>query len=125
MNKIKCMVLLFGFILPTAFGFANSELTTEKDGVGTIVINKSGNDGFDRSATISASINGHYLNVFFSESLGEVSVEISTVSGTTISFTIVQTPTGYQCHIPNTGNYIVTFTLQNGDEYYGEFEVIN
>ena len=27
--------------------------------------------------------------------------------------------------IPNTGDYIVTFTLPNGDEYYGEFTVTN
>ena len=38
-NKFKIILLLLGIILPTAFGLANSELTTEKDGVGTIVIN--------------------------------------------------------------------------------------
>ena len=26
-------------------------------------------------------------------------------------------------YIPNTGSYVVTFTLPNGDQYYGEFEV--
>ena len=24
---------------------------------------------------------------------------------------------------PNTGSYVITFTLPNGDQYYGEFEV--
>jgi hypothetical protein len=33
------------------------------------------------------------------------------------------TPNGYQYYIPNTGDYIVTFTLENGDVYYGEFTV--
>lgn len=32
---------------------------------------------------------------------------------------IVQTPTGYQYYIPSSGSYVVTFTLQNDDEYYG------
>ena len=33
------------------------------------------------------------------------------------------TPNGLQFYIPNTGDYIVNFTLPNGDEYYGEFTV--
>ena len=116
-------MLLLGIILPTAFIYANSKHTTEQDGVGTIVINKSDNNGQDKGHSISASINGHTLTVVFSQNLGEVSVEISTASGATISYTVVQTPTGYQYYIPNAGSYIVTFTLPNGDEYYGEFEV--
>lgn len=43
MNKIKRFVLLLGIILPVTFVFANSELTTTKDGVGTIIINKAKN----------------------------------------------------------------------------------
>jgi hypothetical protein len=30
---------------------------------------------------------------------------------------------GIANHIPLAGDYIVTFTLPNGDEYYGEFTV--
>ena len=26
-------------------------------------------------------------------------------------------------YLPQTGDYIITFTLANGDEYYGEFTV--
>ena len=32
-------------------------------------------------------------------------------------------PNGVMFYIPNTGSYVVTFTLPNGDQYYGEFEV--
>ncbi len=35
----------------------------------------------------------------------------------------VPTPNGLQVYIPNDGNYIVTFTLSNGDVYAGEFTV--
>ena len=35
----------------------------------------------------------------------------------------VQTPDCYQFYLPLTGDYIITFTLANGDEYYGEFTV--
>lgn len=63
------------------------------------------------------------LTVAFTENLGQVTVEISTASGTFVEFASVLTPNGLQIYIPNAGDYIVTFTLPDGDEYYGEFTV--
>ena len=80
-------------------------------------------DRYNVAASISADINGHNLTVAFSQNLGEVSIDISTASGATIFCLSVQTPTGYQYYIPTTGSYVITFTLPNGDEYYGEFVV--
>ena len=37
--------------------------------------------------------------------------------------TSTATPNCVIFYITNTGSYIVTFFLPNGDEYYGEFEV--
>ena len=82
-----------------------------------------GNNSNDRGQSINTFINGHSLTVAFSQNLGEVSIDISTASGATIFCLSVQTPTGYQYYIPTTGSYVITFTLPNGDEYYGEFEV--
>ena len=79
--------------------------------------------GLDKSNTITALINGHVLSVVFSENLGQVSVEVTTTSGATVQCVSLQTPNGLQIYISNAGNYIVTFTLPNGDEYYGEFTV--
>jgi len=123
MNKIKRFVLLLGIILPVTFVFANSELTTTKDGVGTIIINKSKNTEFDRSSSISASIDGHTLTIVFTENLGQVSIEVSYASGGEVETTSIYTPSGVIIYIPYSGSYIVTFTLPNGDEYYGAFEV--
>ena len=123
MNRIKCIVLLLGIILPTAFSFANSGLTTEKDGVETIVINQNSNNGEDRSGSISASIDSHILTVSFTENLGQVTIRILNENNISIDCITTPTPTGYQIYIPSAGRYIVTFTLPNGDEYYGEFEV--
>lgn len=69
------------------------------------------------------SIYDHVLSVMFSENLGQVAVEVSTTSGTQVDCLSVLTPNGLQFYIPNSGNYIVTFTFSNGDEYYGEFTV--
>jgi len=74
-------------------------------------------------SSISAYINGNVLTVVFPRSLGEVMVEVATIEGSSVYYSLIQTPTGYQIYIPSTGNFSVTFTLQNGNMYYAEFEV--
>ena len=75
---------------------------------------------------IHASINGDMFTATFLEDLGSVSVSISTAGGGSVfDQAILHTPNGIGCHLPNVGDYIVTFTLSNGDEYYGEFTVID
>lgn len=123
MNKIKRFMLLLGIILPVTFVFANSELSAEKDGVNPVVINKISNTGNDRSSSILASIDGHTLTIVFTENLGQVSIEVSYASGGEVETSSIYTPSGVFIYIPYSGSYIVTFTLPNGDEYYGEFEV--
>ena len=123
MNKIKRFMLLLGIILPVTFVFANSELSAEKDGVNPVVINKISNTGNDRSSSILASIDGHTLTIVFTENLGQVSIEVSYASGNEVETTSIYTPSGVIIYIPYSGSYIVTFTLPNGDEYYGESDV--
>lgn len=124
-NKFKIILLLLGIILPTAFGLANSGLTTEKDGDGLIVINQNSTNGEDRSSSISASIDGHSLYVSFLQNIGQVTIEISNIFGVTLNIEATDTPSGYMYYIPLTGHYTVTFTLENGDEYYGEFDILD
>lgn len=76
-----------------------------------------------RSNAINASIGGHTLTVVFTENLGQVGVEVTTSSGGYVQANSCITPNGIQFYIPLAGDYIVTFTLANGDVYYGEFTV--
>jgi hypothetical protein len=126
MKKITTLVLMLCLTLSGALYPAYGTAGTEKEkgeGTPTIIIIKSQHGGTDKSGSIVPSIEGHTLTVVFSENLGQVTIEVSTVSGTSVHFTSTPTPNGVQCYIPNTGDYIVTFTLTNGDEYYGEFTV--
>ena len=107
--KNKLLVLLLGIIFPTVWCGAN--VITQFDGYSHIIIKEGILQGFPKGSTINATISGHLLTVSFTQNIGQVAVEITT--------------TGFQCYIPNAGDYIVTFTLSNGDEYYGEFEVLN
>ena len=61
----------------------------------------------------------------FTENLGQVTVEVSRTSGGETQVESTPTPNGVLFYIYDTGSYIVTFTLPNGDEYYGEFEVMD
>ena len=69
------------------------------------------------------SINGHALSVVFTENLGTVHVEVTDTNSGFVDLTDMHTPNGYNAYIHHAGSYVVTITLGNGDEYYGEFEV--
>ena len=125
MEKLTKMVLLLCLALSGAFCHANgtARTETERDGTSIVTIAKAQHGGIDKSGSIMPTLNGHTLTIVFTENLGQVTIEISTVSGTSVHFTSTPTPNGVQCYIPNAGDYVVTFTLANGDEYYGEFTI--
>lgn len=120
---LKKIFMLTGLMFGIVLGYPKETIIHINDGEEIVLIAKSAHGSAPKTQTISASIIGHTLTVAFSKNLGEVSIEISTASGATICCLSVQTPTGYQYYIPSSGNYVVTFTLQNGDEYLGEFVV--
>ena len=112
-------------ILSGAFCYANT--ITEKDGhpVSIELKESTGVSSSDKSNAITPFINGHVLVVAFCENLGQVSVEVATAAGASVQCLSVLTPNGLQVYIPNTGNYVVTITLSNGDVYAGEFTVMD
>lgn len=127
MNKMLKLVLMLCLTLSGAWCYAHGVARTEKekgrDGLPIDVIESTSFAGADKSNAIVPIIEGHVLTVAFSENLGQVSVEVATAAGATVQCLSVLTPNGLQAYIPNVGNYIITFTLSNGDEYYGEFTV--
>ena len=120
-SKIKQFVLLLGFLLPTLWG--NALGTVSNDGFSHITIHETTVQSHPKTNSILASINGHTLTVTFTENLGNVQIDITTASGGAVCYGHVWTPDSYIAYIYSTGSYVVTITLENGDEYYGEFEV--
>lgn len=127
MYKLKEMILMLCFILSGALCYAHGEARMEnkKEGDDLILVFKEiiTYGGLDKSNAITPTINGHVLTVVFNENLGQVSVEVATDAGASVQCLSVLTPNGLQVYIPNTGNYVVTITLSNGDVYAGEFTV--
>ena len=93
------------------------------DGFSHIAIMERNVQGSPKGSSIEATINGHSLTVVFTENLGNVQIEVTDSTGGTVDYWDIWTPNGYIVYIYDTGSYVVTFTLPNGDEYYGEFEV--
>ena len=119
--KIKQFVLLIGLLFSTAWSSAS--ITKFTDGHSHIQIKEAMVQSIPKGSSIQAFIDGHYLSVSFTENLGQVAIEITTDTGSTVSTIAMTTPNGYVFYIALAGDYIVTFTLPNGDEYYGEFTV--
>ena len=121
LHRLKHLVLLVGFLMPTIWCIATGFI--KADGYSGIPIKELGTHNHPKTSSIQASIDGHVLMVVFLENLGQVSIEISRVPTGETQIQSTHTPDGVEFYIFTTGNYIVTFTLPNGDEYYGEFSV--
>ena len=122
--NLKIIVMLLGLLLPT-IGYQAKEINV-RDGNSSIVVKEAHVSSTPKGSTIQASIDGHWLTVTFTQDIGTLTMELDKVSGPMIfSYPTVVTPDSYQFYLPLTGDYIITFTLANGDEYYGEFTVTN
>ena len=119
----KTIVLLLSLMMPAVWYGAYG--TCSMDGHSNILIKEGNVQGSPKGSTIQASIDGHTLTVVFTENLGQVAVEITTATGATVEYLWTTTPNGLQTYLTLAGDYIITFTLPNGDEYYGEFTVMD
>ena len=120
-TKFKQFIMLFGFVISTTVGIANG--LNQFGSPSVITIKNRVVQGIPKGSSIQATIDGHTLSVVFLEDLGQVAIEITDDGGGDVETTSLNTPNGIGFYIPLTGSYIITFTLPNGDEYYGEFEV--
>ena len=121
-TTFRFLLLLTVLFLPTTWCGANSN--SSYDGYSNILIKESQIQGTPKGSTIQASIDGHWLTVTFTQNIGTLAMELEKVSGAVIfNYSAVPTPDTYQFYLNQTGDYIITFTLSNGDEYYGEFTV--
>ena len=125
MRKLKKVLIAMFLISSVMSGFASVDYTTKNDEGTSIIIKKRNGQGSTPDKDdpcITASISGHTLSVNFANAIGLVDVEVSNSTGTVQSFAVV-TPDNVQTYITASGSYTVTFTLSNGDEYYGNFVV--
>ena len=117
------LCLILSGALCYASGVTRMENEKGKDEIPIEVIERATHGGSEKGSSIQATIDGHTLTVVFTENLGQVAIDVTTATGTIVQIYWMNTPDGLQSYMANTGDYIITFTLTNGDEYYGEFTV--
>lgn len=127
MLKFKNLThILLLLVTMTSALWCNATTIISTDGYSAIQINDTYVNSTPKGNTIQASIDGHWLSVTFTQDIGTLTMELEKVSGPVIfNYPTVPTPDSYQFYLNQTGDYIITFTLSNGDEYYGEFTVTN
>ena len=128
MQKISTWVLMLCLTLSGAWCFAHGAARTENwkgRDLPIQLIESSSQSCSDKGNAIVPTLHGHVLSIVFTENIGEVAIEISTSAGVIVESHWTITPNGLQTYIPQTGDYIITFTLSNGDSYYGEFTVMD
>ena len=124
MQKIKTKPLLLLLSCVMLITYYKAGASCLQKGNHPIEINEVQVQSTPKGSAIQASIDGHYLSVTFTQNIGEVTMELDKVSGPMVfSYPLVGTPDSFQFYLSQTGDYIITFTLSNGDEYYGEFTV--
>lgn len=122
-EKVLMLCLVLSGVLSYAYGVVGTENQKGTDGVPIDLIKSTGLSGLDKSNSIITTLINNVVTVTFTENLGEVAINITTATGSPVDYITTQTPHGVILYIPLAGDYIITFTLPNGDEYYGEFTI--
>ncbi len=126
MKKTMPLVLMLCFVLSGALCHASGAAgrKMKEDGIPIDIKESTGSlSGLDKSGSIHPSIDDNVLTIVFYENIGEVYAEVTTSTNLPVDATLTITPNGIQFYLPIAGDYIINFTLPNGDEYYGEFTV--
>ena len=122
MKKLTLSFLLMVFVLKIS---ANQSLLIE--GV-DVLKTQSGiyNTSDFRSQSIVADITGHTLTIEFKEDVVKAHVIVSNHYGAIVAQeTVISTPDVITFTINDAGHYRMEIILVNGDQYYGDFQVMN
>ena len=122
MKKIAIIVSLLAII-----NIAEANRSEKGDGVNLSSIHVNIQDASDfRSQSIVADITGHTLTIEFKEDVVKAHVIVRNNYGAIVAQeTVISTPDVITFTINDAGHYRMEIILVNGDQYYGDFQVMN
>lgn len=122
MKKIAIIVSLLAII-----NIAEANRSEKGDGVNLSSIHVNIQNGTsERSQSIVADITGHTLTIEFKEDVVKAHVIVSNHYGAIVAQeTVISTPDVITFTINDAGHYRMEIILVNGDQYYGDFQVMN
>ena len=122
MKKIAIIVSLLAII-----NIAEANRSEKGDGVNLSSIHVNIQNGTsERSQSIVADITGHTLTIEFKEDVVKAHVIVRNNYGAIVAQeTVISTPDVITFTINDAGHYRMEIILVNGDQYYGDFQVMN
>lgn len=122
MKKIAIIVSLLAII-----NIAEANRSEKGDGVNLSSIHVNIQNGTsERSQSIVADITGHTLTIEFKEDVVKAHVIVRNHYGAIVAQeTVTSTPDVITFTINDAGHYRMEIILINGDQYYGDFQVVN
>ena len=122
MKKIAIIVSLLAII-----NIAEANRSEKGDGVNLSSIHVNIQNGTsERSQSIVADITGHTLTIEFKEDVAKAHVIVRNHYGAIVAQeTVISTPDVITFTINDAGHYRMEIILVNGEQYYGDFQVVN
>ena len=122
MKKIAIIVSLLAII-----NIAEANRSEKGDGVNLSSIHVNIQNGTsERSQSIVADITGHTLTIEFKEDVVKAHVIVRNNYGAIVAQeTVISTPDVITFTINDAGHYRMEIILVNGEQYYGDFQVMN
>ena len=122
MKRLTLSILLTVIVLNT-----NANQVLLKEGVDVLKVQSSIYNTSDfRSQSIVADITGHTLTIEFKEDVVKAHVIVRNHYGAIVAQeTVTSTPDVITFTINDAGHYRMEIILVNGEQYYGDFQVVN
>ncbi|MCQ2309071.1 MAG: DUF3244 domain-containing protein [Bacteroidales bacterium] len=118
----KTHILLLTMIVISFMSLGKSQTNTDQYPI--LLFGETATQTESKDIPISASIDGHALNIYINENVGIAHIVVTNSNGIYIDRdNILHTPDAATILIDDDGFYTVTITLNNGDVYYGDFMV--
>jgi len=125
LKKLKTFFLIVAAVVCLANLGSCSKENDPSNQSTSIIIKKATSHGSSDKTGIPSEvpITGNQLLIEFTDPIGMVTVNISTKAGKTVQKFEVSTPTCIKTFVQKRGKYTITFTLDDGSEYWGKFTI--
>ena len=122
--KRLCLFIVLALLMVNV---TEAKSKQSNDGVDVSYVHSNIQDASDfRSQSIVADITGHTLTIEFKEDVVKAHVIVRNNYGAIVAQeTVTSTPDVITFAINDAGHYRMEIILVNGDQYYGDFQVMN
>lgn len=125
LKKLKTFFLIVAAVVCLANLGSCSKENDPSNQSTSIIIKKATSHGSSDKTGIPSEVPivDNKLSINFTEAIGIVDVSISTKKGKLVQRFLISTPCSVETFVIESGTYNITFTLDDGSEYGGNFAI--